>query len=36
MKGNLTTAAMFGIGFVIGVAIGERVIAKARQIWGAR
>jgi hypothetical protein len=36
MKTNLTTAVIFGVGFVIGVAVGERVIAKARQIWGAR
>ena len=34
MKANLTTAVIFGVGFVIGVALGERVMVKAKQIWG--
>jgi hypothetical protein len=36
MKGNLSAAVVFGVGLVIGIAVGQRVIDKARQIWGAR
>jgi hypothetical protein len=30
MKGNLASAAVFGIGFVIGVAVGQKVLDVLR------
>lgn len=30
MKGNLTGAAIFGIGLVIGIAIGDWVLSRAK------
>ena len=33
MTTNFKNAVIFGAGLVVGVAIGERVLAKARQLW---
>ena len=33
MTTQVKNAVLFGIGLVVGIAIGERVLAKARQIW---
>lgn len=33
MTTNLKSAVIFGIGLAIGIAIGDKVIMKARALW---
>lgn len=33
MTANLKSAVIFGIGLAIGIAVGDKVIAKARALW---